>query len=31
VGADFMTIMRDIAPSGVDNIRSVGGGVEEEE
>lgn len=30
VGADFMTIMRDIAPSGVDNVMVVGGLTEEE-
>ncbi len=29
VGADFMTIVRDIAPSGVDNVLTVGG-IEEE-
>ena len=25
IGADFLTIMRDIAPDGVENIRSLGG------
>jgi type VI secretion system protein ImpA len=29
VGADFMTIMKDIAPSGVDNVMLVGGITEE--
>ncbi len=29
VGADFMTIVKDIAPSGVDNVLTVGG-IEEE-
>ena len=25
VNADFMTIMRDLAPSGLDNVNMVGG------
>jgi len=29
VGADFMTIMRDIAPGGVENVMTVGGITEE--
>lgn len=29
VGADFMTIMKDIAPNGVDNVMTVGGIVDE--
>lgn len=31
VGADFMTIMKDIAPGGIDNVRLVGGLSDEEE
>jgi type VI secretion system protein ImpA len=30
VGADFMTIMKDIAPGGVDNVMLVGGIASEE-
>ncbi len=30
VGADFMTIMKDIAPGGIDNVRLVGGFTDEE-
>lgn len=30
IGADFMTIMKDMAPSGVDNVMLVGGIAEEE-
>jgi type VI secretion system protein ImpA len=25
VGADFMAIMRDMAPNGLDNVRLIGG------
>jgi type VI secretion system protein ImpA len=30
VGADFMTIMKDLAPNGIDNVRLVGGITDEE-
>jgi type VI secretion system protein ImpA len=30
VGADFMEIINDLAPSGVDNVKLIGGVTEEE-
>jgi len=29
IGADFLTIMQDIAPAGVDNVKMIGGGDDE--
>lgn len=31
IGADFLTIMKDMAPDGVDNVKQVGGIAEEDE